>query len=263
MRILVLYNPVCGDRTAKSFFDTQVLPLLEKHGKIADKLTFTQYQGHAGSIVLDFMRSMKSERAVTVILGSGDGTLQEIIDAISNVERVDSNAHAGLPELRFVLVPCGTANALYSSFFRASSQSELNDVAYKLRSLRAFIDDDNARTIPLRVAVTTLSPPLSDSKPPTVIDSVVVVSTSFHAIILRESESLRREIPGLERFKVAAQKNASRWYNSSVKLYPVSSAGVVQVYDPSARHFRPHSLSSNNAPIVNLEGPFLYFLSTG
>src|ERR1700728_4567231 len=113
MPLLVVYNPVCGDGSARAFFHAHVLPLLEKHSKFIDKLACTERIGHAGDIALDFLKS--TEGRITIVLGSGDGTLQEIVDVISS-----HGSRSSPREIQFVLVPCGTANALYSTFFHAS-----------------------------------------------------------------------------------------------------------------------------------------------
>jgi len=253
MPTIVIYNPVCGDGTAKSFIDTSVLPLLNKHGKYVDKITPTSGVGDAGTLVFDFIKSQHGP--VTVVLASGDGTLHEIINSLSL-----KGAKAGPgARLHFVLVPCGTANALYASFFPSTDQGWSD--TYRLKSVQSFVD--GLHTVPLTLAISTLSSsPSEQQKQPTVIVSAVVVSTSLHASILNDSECLRKEMPGVERFKVAAQKNMSRWYNSFAKLLPAPSAGVVQVYDPSKRQFVPHPKSGGDDPTVGLIGPFAYFLST-
>lgn len=89
-----------------------------------------------------------------------------------------------------------------------------------------------------------------------------MVSTSLHASILHESETLRKEIPGIERFKVAARNNSTRWYNASVKLLPAASKEFVELYDPSTKSFIPHPDGDDDDPIVDIHGPFAYFLST-
>ncbi|TFY53950.1 hypothetical protein EVJ58_g9155, partial [Rhodofomes roseus] len=81
------------------------------------------------------------------------------------------------------------------------------------------------------------------------------------ASILADSEALRAELPGLERFQRAAAQNLTRWYNASVKLFPTAAAGVVQMYDPETRAFVPHQHSTEDDPIVDLGGPFAYFVS--
>jgi len=97
---------------------------------------------------------------------------------------------------------------------------------------------------------------------PQVAVSAVVMSTSLHASILNDSESLREGMPGIERFKVAASNNSARWYGSFVKLLPAPSVGTVQIYDPATNTFINHPDSDEDDPIVDLDGPFVYFLST-
>jgi len=87
--------------------------------------------------------------------------------------------------------------------------------------------------------------------------SAVVVSTSLHASILHHSESLRAQYPGIERFKIAAQLNITKWYKSGLNLL-----GHVQIYDARTETFVNHPHSTLDNPLVHLEGPFLYFLST-
>jgi Diacylglycerol kinase catalytic domain len=258
MPLLVVYNPVCGDGSAKTFFEETVLPFLKVHGKTVDKLAVTENPPNVGTVVLEFLESVEGD--TTVVLGSGDGTLHEIINTISSAELKGVRASAPPSPLRFVLVPCGTANALYSSLFHPP-KIQLDSVSYKLKSLQAFVD--GSTTIPLTLAISSLSPPpWSKCSRPKVAISSVVTSTSLHASILHESETLRTEMPGIERFKVAAQNNISKWYTSYVKLLPVPSVGVVQIYDPAKKDFVPHEESHLDDPIVDVDGPFAYFLST-
>jgi diacylglycerol kinase family enzyme len=257
MPLLVVYNPVCGNGSAKAFFEETILPFLETHGKKIDKLAATEKAPNTCSGVLEFLESMEGE--TTLILGSGDGTLHEIINAICSEELKGVRARAPF-HLRFVLVPCGTANAMYSSLF-PPSENELDSVSYKLQSLQAFIND--SKTIPLTLAISSLSPPpWTKSDRPQVAVSAVVTSTALHATILHDSEALRNEMPGIERFKVSARNNISKWYTSNVKLLPVPSIGVVQIYDPDKANFVPHDESCMDDPVVGIDGPFAYFLST-
>jgi len=45
-------------------------------------------------------------------------------------------------------------------------------------------------------------------------------------------------------------------------MLPASSQGLVQIYDPQTKSFVNHPSSTLDNPVVHLEGPFLYFLST-
>lgn len=257
MPLLVVYNPVCGEGKAKEIFDTTVLPLLERHGKTVDKLIVTENNTHAGTAVVEFLESTEGD--TTVVLGSGDGTLHEIINTLSAAELKGVRASAPPSALRFAIVPCGTANALYSSLFPPTTDQD--PVTYLLKSLQAFID--NSKTTPLTLAISSLSyPPSSKRTKPKVAISAVVTSTALHATILHDSEALRAEVPGIGRFKIAAQNNITKWYNSYVKLLPVPSVGVVQIYDPGKKEFVAHEESHDDDPIVDVDGPFAYFLST-
>lgn len=253
--LLVIYNPACGDGTAEAFFNGHVFPRLEEaHLQVVQKAA-TEAAGHAGTIVSEFLEQYEGE--VTVILGSGDGTLHEIINALS-LELLKGAHKKVASSIRLVLVPCGTANALYCSLFKLDSMHK--DPAHKLRSLEAFIRDSSI--VPLTFAITTISSPQSTQQScHKVTTSAVVTSTALHASILHDSESLRKEMPGIERFKVAAWNNITRWYSSQVKLLPTASAQVVEIYDPDHKTFVAYQGSDDHG-IVDVKGPFAYFLST-
>ncbi|KAG2115329.1 ATP-NAD kinase-like domain-containing protein [Suillus discolor] len=254
--VLVMYNPVCGDGTAETFFNEHVFPRLEEaHIQVTQKMA-TGAAGHAGTIAFDFLE--RYEGNVTVILGSGDGTLHEIINALSLVALKGVRKNVVSSSVRVVLIPCGTANALYCSLFKPISMNE--GPAYKLKSLEAFIMGSDV--VPLTLTVTTLSaPPSSKQSCSNVAVSAVVTSTALHASILHDSESLRKELPGIERFKVAARNNITQWYSSHVKLLPTPSAQAVEIYDPDQKTFVIHKDSDAHG-IVDVHGPFAYFLST-
>lgn len=262
MPLLVVYNPVSGDRSSSALFDQHVLPLLTTHHITPSKIVATESTGHAGTILADFLASLPQSSQtdpLTVVLGSGDGTLHELINALNS-----SASSKPLPRIHLALVPCGTANALYSSLFPPTPSDD--PIQYKLKSVRAFVSL-NPRSVPLNLAVSVFSPPPVITPgvahpPPQVSISVVVASTSLHASILHDSEALRASDPSMERFKTAARQNITRWYAASVKLFPREGPGVVEVYDPSLGTFIPHQFSSEDEPIVDLGGPFAYFLST-
>jgi diacylglycerol kinase family enzyme len=171
--VVVVINPVCGNSTGRSFFDEHVYPLLQAHSISVEHAIQTTSPADAPVFISQFY-----DHPITVILGSGDGTLHEIINNVSSAQPI-----------HFVLVPCGTANALYSSFFL--HQDGQDQIAYRLQSLLAFINKRDP--LPLSLATTTFS---SDSHSTL---SAVVVSTSLHASILHHSESLRDRYPGIER----------------------------------------------------------------
>ena len=260
MPLLVLYNPVSGNSSGKQIVEEHILPLLSKHGKVADRVVSTERPGHAGSLVVDFIDQFpaKDRVAIDIVLVSGDGTLHEIVNLLDEecARRGDSKP---FPRFRIALIPGGTANALYSSFFPQSTGTETS--SHQFASLDAFLGPTpSAKTLSL--SHTVITPPHassqdSETRAHTSVVSVVVTSTSLHASILHDSEALRKGMPGIERFKVAAQQNATRWYHSRVRLLPFTPSSSVQRYDPVTDAFAPVSEAE-----TELDGPFAYFLST-
>ncbi|KAJ4488271.1 hypothetical protein J3R30DRAFT_3791375 [Lentinula aciculospora] len=260
MHVIAIYNPVCGDGTAKarleSYFEEEVLPLCEQSSIFLSNVLSTERADHAGELALQILKQIPANEFLTIILGSGDGTLHEIINVLSNAGLGESTRAGNVLPVHFVLVPCGSANALYSSLFPPDSSSNRSDgssTEYRLQSLRSFFKGPDSHLSPLTLAITTLFPPPTAT--PKAIASAVVVSTCLHASILNHSERLRAQMPGIERFKVAAKQNRTRWYYGNAKLLPVASLGEIQSYDPDTKEFIHHSEEA-------LKGPFLYFLST-
>ena len=401
--MLVVYNPVCGSKKAKVFFNDHVIPMLQGNGYDPDTIYETKHPGHAGEIVVD--RLKKAKGPVNVVLGSGDGTLHEIVCALHDYAP-DTRGQ----EINFALVPLGTANALYSSIFPETA-GDLETDEVKLKSVHGFLTDpdflpqsaflqvkdfltkddflpkdafmkktefltekdfiqDDQRLSekdflskeafltkddllkdkdfeltggllpkeafltekdfiqddrfltkddflpktaflkkddflpktafltkddfipddrllkhtdflteddfipdnpskpkksrfspvrPLTLAKTTLLSKDGKKREKTSV-SAVVTSTALHASILHDSEALRASHPGIERFKIAAQQNITRWYHASVNLLPPQGSSV-QIYDATQNAFVPFKLAQQDG-IVTLEGPFAYFLST-
>ncbi|TFK55335.1 hypothetical protein OE88DRAFT_1710950 [Heliocybe sulcata] len=234
MSILVIYNPVAGDISATAFFDDRVLPLLKQHNKTPSLVAPTERVGHAGDIVASYISEHSDVRKLTIIIGSGDGTVHEIINGSSMLPQGNETA------IELVIVPLGTANALYASLFPPSS-SPSDQTVYRLLGVNAFLLSSSAK--PLTLARTSLDA--------TTVYSAVVTSTALHASILHDSEALRASLPGIERFKVAAQQNITRWYYGSVILHE-----PLQVYDPASASLVSYTKDKT------LQGPFAYFLST-
>ncbi|KAJ3922161.1 P-loop containing nucleoside triphosphate hydrolase protein [Lentinula edodes] len=241
----------------------QVLPICVTSSVLVTTVSSTERVNHVGELVLAELEKTPINEALTVILGSGDGTLHELINYLSSADIKGTRAGVTSvpPEIHLVLVPCGTANALYSSLFPPTS-SVTPSIEYRLQSVRSFLQAPDSHLLPLTLAITTLSSPPAAKIRPKAVASAVVVSTSLHASILHDSELLRAEMPGIERFKIAAKQNSNKWYNGYAKLLPVASLGVVQLYDPDAKEFISHPDADEDNPVVDLYGPFAYFLST-
>lgn len=146
----------------QSFFEEQVLPLCASSAIPISSVLNTERIGHAGELVLQELEKTPINETLTVILGSGDGTLHEIVNHLSSTELKGTRAGAPPPEIRLVLVPCGTANALYSSLFPPTDK--FDSAEYKLLSTRSFINKSHVMSLTL--AITTISsPPTAKLRP--------------------------------------------------------------------------------------------------
>lgn len=248
MPLLIISNPVCGAGDGHKFVEDHVVPLLQKNGYKIDKIALTEAPDHAGTLLINFMEH--SEGPLTVILSSGDGTLHELVNALAQARQM------AVPyPISLVLIPSGTANALHSTLFPPSLQGTDEPLAHKLKSVQSYIN--GGRTVPLTLAATSIQGPTSKQS----VISAVVTSTALHASILHDSERLRKDIPDISRFKIAAANNITRWYNSKVSFLPTPT-GRVDMYDNRHKTFAVHPESTAAAPIVEMQGPFEYFLST-
>lgn len=75
---------------------------------------------------------------------------------------------------------------------------------------------------------------------------------------MQTSEELRAEHPGLERFKLAAERNLGVFFQARVRLLPSNGSSVKQ-YDPKSKSFvSPYTTNTEDT----INGPFTYLLST-
>ena len=268
--LLLIYNPAAGAGQAQTFFEQELLPVLREHGREPALIAPTQRPGHAGEIAVQFLQNV-SEHLVEIVLGSGDGTLHEILDAIDHAGPTAFNGPA--KEITVALVPCGTANALYSALFPPSPSEDDALKKSKTQSITSLLTESPTAR-PLILARTTLFPPTTNAPLTAAARTslgAVVTSTALHASILHDSEALRATHPGVERFKLAAAQNIARWYRARVRLFvsPPAVQGAtlttgVEAYDPAKRQFAlcDGPEASHDRSVVELEGPFAYFLST-
>ncbi|KAH8829703.1 hypothetical protein DL96DRAFT_1527404 [Flagelloscypha sp. PMI_526] len=245
-RLVLIVNPVSGDKSSKAYVEEHVLPAISAAGSTVDKTFETKVDmSQTAAEISDYLLSTKGQVSKVVIV-SGDGTLSELPPS---PEVADF-------KLDLALIPAGTANALYSSIFPPPLEN-------KLLSLQSLLSSGPSKPLTLGIA-SLAAPPEAKTGSSIAGLSCVVASTSLHASILYDSESLRDQHPSIERFKIAAQQNSTRWANASVKLLP-DRTGHVQVYDPTSNSFVASSESSDYPEddiIVDLDGPFAYFLST-
>jgi hypothetical protein len=158
------------------------------------------------------------------------------------------------------------ANALHASLSSETSGDLPSDVEAALPSdketretLSSLISSLSPafKPSPLPITLTTITDSDGNPTPDSPIPSHIVLSTSLHAALLHTSEELRTEYPGLERFKVAAQRNLGVFFQAQVQFLAPPN-GLVQQYDPKTKTFTAPYTAKDDT----LDGPFTYLLST-
>ncbi|WWC73080.1 uncharacterized protein I206_107045 [Kwoniella pini CBS 10737] len=262
----LIVNPVAGHGEASEFVDETVLPIL-RHLSVPHHIHVTTSPGDAGTIGKS-IASHEDRRTIQVAIVGGDGTFHEFIQGVNGIDSI---------KWEVILFPHGTANALYSSLYRTPSnfiekhQTIINslpskypeEILFKLTSLLSYLSK-SSNLINLPITETTIISEKGneeEEEKEEKIISHVVLSTSLHASILFDSESLRKSNPGIERFKISAQKNSSKLFYAKVNLN--SKLNVKQWDSKIEKWVKPFTLLNENDNNNNeIKGPFTYFLST-
>ena len=240
MDVHLIVNPASGARLAEKVLRDDVLPLLRQHSPPPTLHEhWTECEDDGARIARELVEGAAQPVSplVLVLLG-GDGTTHEVLNGI--VEQRDGRCSVRR-KVRLALVPTGTANALYASLYPGQHEGS----AYRLNSVRALLAGQ-ADEYPL--ALTSVSTGAHD-----LLIAHLITSHALHASILADSEALRSTHPGIERFKIAAAQNISRWVNARVQLTP--RAGKLQRYDPESKAFIDVALDEGR-----FDGPILYFV---
>jgi len=310
MHLRVLINPAAGasDDPARTLLLETTQDLLAAHAQIARDALDVQVSlsaEHLGDLATELIgeavRRGSSTDAlkdpVVLVVCGGDGSVHEVINAVLRPIADMPNFH--IPPVRLVIVPAGTANALYASLFAEGprySDPSVTDPALE-KQLQSVLSLTKGSAVPgtnLRpLSVSRTQIHSTDGELWHDLFSFVVTSTSFHASLLDTAEELRKDVPTLSRFTQAARANINKVYNATARLLP-SSSGPVRRYDPTTDAFvdvPPEGVGPDTAPptvsgsptasatadttlttaqtqsppepgTVELVGPFSYFLST-
>ncbi|WFD41426.1 hypothetical protein MPSI1_000053 [Malassezia psittaci] len=235
----VVWNSNAGHGQAKQFLDQSVGRYVEQSLN-DDRQQVTYYQTEPGSGARQIAQRLSKGKDLRVVLLGGDGTVHEFLEGA-----LQGGAHQ-LHPIQLVIFPTGTANALYESIYRPVVRAEGNDDWRWL----AMHCANGAQTYPL----TLMQISSGNTR-----YACVVVSHALHAAILRDSEALRAEHPGLERFKIAAAQNASCWWNARLTLHPGPNRAVKRyITDTDSFEEIKNGYENTQQGDIIVDGPFVY-----
>ena len=225
-KIHVVTNPAAGARQSKTVLADEVIPLLPSDRPVQHWETTGARDGERiGAAIRD--ETGENGTADVVLLG-GDGTTHEVLNGFFS-----SPTSA---RIQVALVPTGTANALHAAMYPGQG---------RLDSLRALVGAKQGHLFPLTLTLNTTTD--THAKEHTRLTHLIT-SHALHAAILHDSDAVRAEHPGIERFKLAAQMNATNWIGGSLRL--LAEGQQVKRFNPQSKSFEPHP--------SELDGPFLY-----
>lgn len=252
----IILSTGSGHKKAETFFQNVVSPILDlihpggvKACEIHTTTSETSILELARHV---FLPSAQRGEAQRIILASGDGG---IVDLVNGLSGLDSQAAPAI-----VLLPLGTANALYHSI----NAGRDNDWGLKALS------SSTKRALPTFTA--TFSPGsrlLVDEArkeevlpPGHVLHGAVVVSWGMHASLVADSDTTEFRKFGIDRFKMAAKQAL---YPDDGAL-PHAYAGWVSVLNSSGEWERiagDTHLYTLATLVSNLEAPFCISPASG
>jgi diacylglycerol kinase family enzyme len=110
--MLIISNPNAGDKSGPSVLN-EILLLLKRHRpSLVIDFKETNAPGDAGHIAVNYLRELSSisnNDDATILISGGDTTVHEVVDQLAK--------NAIKQPTGVILIPSGTANALYHSLF--------------------------------------------------------------------------------------------------------------------------------------------------
>ncbi|CAO1634872.1 unnamed protein product [Parajaminaea phylloscopi] len=268
LAVEAIINPVSGARGAQALWRDVVRPRLTDVGVVVPHEHETRAQGDGIRIGREIRKRMAATGQVAniVVLG-GDGTTHEVLHGLYGPEESDQSpttpqVRPSPPSIRLIVVPSGTANALYAAMYPTKSEGSAADgTAWRLHSLQSFLNHAAAPAgtptlYPVTITSTQTDTVESSPNHPQHMIAHLITSHALHAAILHDSEALRASHPGVERFKIAAAQNVTRWVDGILTLY-AEDGGNVERFSPETKAFVPVASAQSR-----LAGPFLYMICT-
>ncbi|KAJ1578076.1 hypothetical protein NDA12_003921 [Ustilago hordei] len=288
-KVELIVNPASGSQLATSLCERDIQPLILSALSSPSQLSIRRTKCAQDAvrmgreIIGDYICNVGSKREyLDLVLVGGDGTTHEILNGFyiaPSPSSDEGDENVVLPRVRLAIVPAGTANALYSAMYPSEWTQEVQQkvaaaktvdqlseevVQIMLSSVRALCNclkgqEDRSRLHELPLMLNQLRRE-EDEEGERLSVSHLVTSHALHASILHDADrqEMRDRYGGIERFKVAAQLNATRWIEGSLMLLPLASStdegsGAVLQYSPKSKTFEQLKCGK-----VELQGPFLY-----
>ncbi|CDW97703.1 hypothetical protein, partial [Sporisorium scitamineum] len=245
-RIEIVVNPASGSKLATSLAEQHVRPLLLSSlgSTSSEDVRIRQTESAAdgvriGSEIAHDWHNSDTEdgSALDLVLIGGDGTTHELLNGLylsqSDGEVSQRGGKSSL-QIRLAIVPGGTANALYSAMYpsdwtqevqhQVATANTIEDLSTSvlevmLKSVRSLASSISSKTEQL-AALPLMLNHLESGDDEQWLISHLVTSHALHAAILHDADTpeMRAQHKGIERFKAAAQMNATRWTHGSVTL---------------------------------------------
>ncbi|KDE03707.1 hypothetical protein MVLG_05838 [Microbotryum lychnidis-dioicae p1A1 Lamole] len=251
--IQMVRNPTCSQLNSRSqIVLNSLLTLLVNSGHVHSEQFIHVYETTVqvdGNMIGRRIVQRDPDGPRTVVVIGGDGTVGEVVNGLLQGVDVEGEETKEVKQTGLVIIPLGTANALYHHHFPPEHHTKLDPALHIYQSLFAYLHQRNDRPRSLEVALNIL-PSVHFKGEPERLFTLVVTSTALHANILYDAEKLRLTHPGVERFKIAAGENATRWYEGKVKL-----VGAVSRWDAGQWVYE-------SAKEIVLKGPWVYVVGS-
>lgn len=292
-KIQIVLNPASGCQLSQSLVDLHIKPLLVSCSRSSVEVVIRRTEGEGDGVRIgreirqEWMSFGVERGMVDIVLVGGDGTTHELLNGLylalpqstgTNEMEEEDGEEKGKVVVRLALVPGGTANALYSALYPKLWTQEVQQSVATTKSIQDV--SDSVIQVMLK-SVSSLATSLSSTVQssaqeerlcvlPLMLNTLtnkeenkqllshLVTSHALHAAILYDADTptMRRQYAGIERFKIAAEQNATKWVDGILTLLPAGNSnqgeGVLR-YSPSSKSFQRFTGAR-----VELEGPLLY-----
>lgn len=204
----IIVSTGSGGKLAQKFYNTDLKPVLK--ALFPDHTSFKVHTTESATSILNltnnvFLPKANSGTSLQIILLSGDGG---IIDLVNGLLSKPHSANYTAPKT--VLIPLGTANALYHSINAGKDHTwglrSLTTETYKPLPIFTVTFSPGARLLTDEARVEEELPKDPENGQP-ILHGAVVCSWGMHASLVADSDTHHYRQFGIDRFKMAAKEN--------------------------------------------------------